>query len=77
MKYTKLDRYDYDILSDTIRIKLCGMNDPDLVDIMSEINRSNGQIYVEGRRFQYLDNYNIDGNHNHPFIDLRVKELQH
>ena len=69
----KLDNYDYDIRSGLIRIKLSGTNDPDLVDIMSEIDRSNGRIYVEGRYFNYL-NYRIDTEFGQPFIDLSVDE---
>ena len=75
MKWTKLDRYNYDIFSGYVRIRLCGTNDPDLVDIMSEIARSNGMIYIEGRRFEYLDKYQIHGNYEESFIDLDVKEI--
>ena len=75
MRLTKLDRYDYDILSGTIRIRLCGTNDPDLVDIMSEIMRSDGRIYIEGRHFRYLDDYRIHGDCDESFIDLQVKEV--
>lgn len=74
VKLTKLDRYDYDIFSGTIRIKLCGTNDPDLVDIMSEISRSKGRIYLEGKHFLYLNNYNINSANGETFIDLYVKE---
>lgn len=76
MRYAKLDLYNYDILSDTIRIKLCGVNDPDLVDIMSEINKTDGHIYVEGKRYQYLNSYTIDGPYDKPYIDLKVRELR-
>lgn len=69
----KLDNYDYDIRSGKIRIHLSGTNDPDLVDIMSEIDRSHGRIYVEGRYFNYLD-YRIDRESGQPFIDLNVEE---
>lgn len=53
--FAKLDAYDYDILPGVIRIRINGTNDPDIVDIMTEIERSNGNIYVEGYRYSYLD----------------------
>lgn len=72
---TKLDRYDYDISFNVIRINLTGTNDPDLVDIMSEINRSNGRIYVEGRQFDYVDYHIGTDNQGRAFIDLDVREV--
>lgn len=71
---TKLDSYDYDIRSGQIRINIRGNNDPDLVDIMSEIERSRGRIYVEGRYFNYLD-YRIDSFMGQSYIDLDVEEV--
>lgn len=56
---TKLDTYDYDILPGVIRVHINGKNDPDIVDIMSEIERSDGRIYVEGYRYSYLNSYRI------------------
>jgi hypothetical protein len=75
MNLTKLDKYDYELLQGIIRIRLVGTNDPDLVDIMSEINRSMGRIYVEGRYYSYSDNYRIYSAHGESYIDLYVKEL--
>lgn len=75
MKWTKLDRYDYLILKGIIRIKLNGTNDPDLVDIMSEIDRSDGRIYVEGDRFIYLDEYHIVNGRSHAYLELSVAEM--
>lgn len=66
--------YDYVILPGVIRIQVTGTNDPDLVDILSEIERANGSIYVEGRFFDYLDSFNIFGEGNEWFIDLEVLE---
>lgn len=59
MMFTKLDAYDYDILPGVIRIRINGTNDPDIVDIMSEIERSKGNIYVEGYYYLYKDNYRL------------------
>ena len=77
MKWTKLDRYEYTIMPGVIRIMLCGTNDPDLVDIMSEIDRSDGRIYVEGRRFEYLDNYEIFSRGLNSYIDIYALEQQY
>lgn len=74
MKVTKLDSYDYEIESGVIRIFLSGMNDPDQVDIMSELNRTDGRIYVEGRRFIYLDNYRVRKHRTRTFMELDVVE---
>lgn len=75
MTWTKLDRYDYTILDGLIRIRLSGTNDPDLVDIMSEINRSDGRIYIEGERFLYLDGYEILNRGSNAYLELVVRDL--
>lgn len=76
MPYAKLDHYNYDILGDgnevIIRIKLCGTRDPDLVDIMSEIDRHHGRIYVEGHRYLYTNDYNIEGDYKVAHLDIKV-----
>lgn len=74
MIVTKLDNYDYEIFPGIIRIFLSGMNDPDLVDIMSEIHRSEGRIYINGNRYLYLDNYKLISQSDKSFIDLDVEE---
>lgn len=74
MKWTKLDRYDYELLPGIIRINLSGTNDPDLVDIMSEINRSDGRIYIEGRRFKYSDDYQIFNRGRESYLELYAME---
>jgi N-acetylglucosamine-6-phosphate deacetylase len=68
---TKLDAYNYELLPGVIRIHINGTNDPDIVDIMSEINRSKGMIYVEGVRYSYMDSYKILPT----YMDLDVIEL--
>lgn len=75
MQVTKLDAYDYVILPGVIRIRLVATNDPDVVDIMSEINRSNGNIYIEGYRYSYLNNYRLFPRDNEAFIELDVVEV--
>ena len=75
MEWTKLDSYDYQLFPGVISIRLIGRNDPDLVDIMSEINRSNGKIFVEGRRFMYDDKYQIVGRGRNSCIDIYVTPM--
>lgn len=72
MKLTKLDAYDYDVHPGIIRIKLMSTTDPDLVDIMSEIYRSRGNIYVEGCHYSYLDNYRLLTEGGDAFLELDV-----
>ena len=74
MEWTKLDRYNCEVLPGIISVKLCGTNDPDLVDIMSEIDRSGGKIYLDGKRYEYLNNYKIGGIGRDSYIDLYVKQ---
>lgn len=73
MELTKLDAYDYIIRPGCIRILLNSSNDPDIVDIMSEIELSNGAIYVDGQYYSYLDDFRIDRNEYGHYMDLRVR----
>lgn len=75
MGYTKLDVYDYVILPGTIRIGIADGNDPVLVDILSELTMTSGRVYVEGMRFQYLDQYHIEIKEGESFIDLSVERI--
>lgn len=70
MKLTKLDNYEYTMLPGIIRISIDGANDPDLVDILSEISRSDGNIYLDGMYFKYLDRHEVTDTH----IDLYVTD---
>lgn len=72
MGLTKLDAYDYVISPGVIRIHINGINDPALVDILSEIQQSRGKIYVEGYYFLYLDRYEIRNLGKDSYIDLEV-----
>lgn len=75
MEWTKLDKYDYRLYPGVISISLNGTNDPDLVDIMSEIDRSDGRIYVDGFRFLYADEYKIFSRGTNSTIELNVTNL--
>ena len=71
---TKLDNYDYEINDGFIRLRMSGMNDPDMVDVMSEIDRSNGRIYVESRYFRYLGYQLVPASDRTVYMDLDVEE---
>lgn len=74
MSFTKLDTYDYDIQGNVIRIALVGSNDPTLVDVLSELDESNGHIYVEGRRYIFAGYEIIKSHVSGNFLDLYVAE---
>lgn len=75
-KLAKLDRYNYRIVRDMIRIKLSRTNDPILVDIMSDIYNSEGRVYVEGRYYSYSGKYEIVTRRGNAFLELYVTELK-
>jgi len=75
MGMTKLDAYNYEIIPGIIRIHIDGTTDPDLVDIFSEIDTSEGRIYVEGRRYLYLGNYHIQPYNGKAYVDLDVVQV--
>lgn len=69
---TKLDTYDYIILPGVIRIKIKSNTDPILVDVLSEIENSNGKIYVDGNYYQYLEMYYIYTSEKESYLELEV-----
>ena len=75
MKLAKLDMYNYRLLPGTIRIHIEGTTDPDLVDILSEIEATDGRIYVEGYHFSYKDNYRLITDNGETYIELDVVEV--
>jgi hypothetical protein len=75
MKVTKLDSYDYIVLPGIVRVFLTSQNDPDLVDIMSEIQNSNGKIHIDGAYYMYLDDYEIVTKSGETYVSLKVVEL--
>lgn len=74
---SKLDIYDYLLMPGVIRIRICGASDPILVDVLSELDKTEGRIYVEGLRFKYLDSYKIILEENESFLDLDVMLVDH
>lgn len=67
----KLDLYDYFMLPGVVQIRLDGTNDPILVDILSEIDRFEGRIYVEGYYF-LMDGYEIVNDGTAVYLNLHV-----
>ena len=72
MLLTKLDAYDYLLLPGIIRVELEATNDPVIVDILSEIENSNGNIYVEREYYSFLDVYDIFKENGKTYMDLQV-----
>ena len=75
VKLAKLDRYDYKLIPDKIRIKLTRVNDPILVDILSDIHNSNGKVYVEGNHYSYMGKHEIVTRRNNVFLELHVNQI--
>lgn len=81
MKLAKLDTYDYDInMTATfdeviIRFAMDGFNDPDIVDILSEIQNSDGNIYIDGHYYKYSDEYKIFEQLGNQYMDLKARQI--
>lgn len=75
---TKLDAYDYEILPGVVRIKVDSTHDPTLVDIMSELERSKGYMYVEGNYYLNYDYevYSERRPNGAVYLDLKVVQTQ-
>lgn len=69
---TKLDNYDLIILPGVIRVKVTGTNDPSILDIMSEIHHSEGNISIDGQHYSYLDNYEIFRDNGQAYLELQA-----
>lgn len=52
MSLAKLDTYDYQLSPGVVQIRVDSTRDPIIADILSEIERFNGRVYVEG--FYYI-----------------------
>lgn len=52
---TKLDNYEYMVLPGVILIKMDSTIDPSLVDILSEIDRSKGIVYLDGTYYEHIN----------------------
>lgn len=74
MELTKLDSYDYILEPGAIRIKLSDLNDPILVDIFSELERSDNEIYLEGNYYTYVDRYGYIFLGDEKYLQLEVTQ---
>lgn len=74
MELTKVDAYDYTLIPGVVQVYLEGTNDPTLVDILSELDRSNGRLYVEGQYFLYTG-YDIVKHQGSTFLNLSVTTI--
>lgn len=75
-KVAKLDMYDVFLLPGIILVKLTRINDPILVDIMSDIHNSDNRIHVDGHYYKYNDRYEIVRQHNDVYLELHVTETK-
>lgn len=75
MNLAKLDAYPYFILPGVIQIEVASTNDPTLVDILSEVERANGKIYVEGYYF-LMAGYDIHTTNSKTYLELKVIETE-
>ena len=69
---TKLDMYDCTFLPGEIRVQTDGTNDPILVDILSEIDLSNGRIFADGEHYLFTGYDIIKDEHNRHYLSLKV-----
>ena len=72
MSLTKLDNYEVYILPGIIRVKLGDTVDPQSADILSEISRSDNNIYYNGEYFEFLGESRILKDDGDAFLELDV-----
>ena len=72
MKFTKLDEYDSMVIPGIIRIDLDSSNDARAVDILSELSRTDNQIYLDGSYYQFLGHSRIVGGVSKAYLELQV-----
>lgn len=71
----KLDMYNYFILPGVIQVSLTGTNDPIMVDILAEVEQSNGKIYVEGCYYLFLG-WEVVRTSGKAYLELKVVETE-
>ena len=72
MKITKLDEYDSMVVPGVIRIELDSSSDARAVDILSELSRTDNQIYLDGNYYQFLGHSRIVGGATRAYLELQV-----
>lgn len=71
----KLDTYDYFILPGVIQVSLTGTNDPIMVDILAEVEQSNGRVYVEGCYYLFMG-WKVARTNGKAYLELQVVETE-
>lgn len=79
-RYTKLDNYNYEFIEydgkiETIRIHVTGISDVDIADIASDINDSDGNIYVERHYFVFNGIHSVRADNKQVYVDILVSEI--
>ena len=72
MNLTKLDNYEVYILPGVIRVKLGNTVDPQSADILSEISRSDDNIYYNSEYFEFLGDSRIVQDVDGVYLELDV-----
>lgn len=73
--WAKLDYYNCEVSNGRIKVQVDGLTDPDLVDIMSEIDRCEGRIYLDGRRYRYMNDYELYTSDELAYMELVVEQV--
>ena len=74
-RLAKLDCYEYYVLPGIIQIQLTATNDPSLVDILSEIENANGNLYLDGH-YYIMVGYNIVSASGEVYLELSVSKTE-
>ena len=72
MNLTKLDNYEVYILPGVIRVKLGDTVDPQSADILSEISRTDDNVYYNGEYFEFLGDSRILKDTDDVYLELDV-----
>lgn len=78
-RYAKLDDYDYRLIEAgnvvvAIEITVDEINSVDVADIAGDINRNEGNIYVDGRYLEFVSMRTRQDPDGQAYVDINVKE---
>lgn len=73
--WARLDYYNCHWDGNNIVVEVEGFTDPDLVDILSDIERCEGRIHLDGAKYIYLHDYRLYSDNGLTFMDLSVKKV--
>ncbi len=68
----KLDCYYYYVLPGVIQIELSATNDPTLVDILSDVERANGNLYLDGTYYTMTGYEIVTSDNGGVYLELSV-----